>query len=250
MEAEQERKMWHPHLSREWIDESNFKIFDIRRKFEEKFPIFLQIKNNIKEKKEHYKFPMNEAVLFNSNTNTNKMKCACKFVKENLSLVVSTSSHENSLGKVGGSNNSINGSKDIIKNDNKDKNLKGAGEIIEMEKNNLNNKKFLRNVGFQNNEKEENNINNIKRMISNQSKKGFNNSSSEMNKSLLNKKISNNIQNNRYDGLANANKLVDLKAVENTYREAIDTNHPDETRRLVEKTDEGLATNMQEGTNN
>lgn len=70
--------MWHPHFTRNWIDENNFIIVDIRRKHEEKFPIFLEFNNTVKEKKEN-KILSDFNKQMNSN---NKMNCACKFVRE------------------------------------------------------------------------------------------------------------------------------------------------------------------------
>jgi len=73
--------MWHPLIHRDWVDENNFKIINTRRNLGEKFPIFLEIKNSVKEEKEN--IFLNNDKHFNSNKNNKKLNCDCKFVKEN-----------------------------------------------------------------------------------------------------------------------------------------------------------------------
>ena len=72
--------MWHPHLKRYWIDETSFNIIDTKKYSKENFPIFLEVKNAIQEKKEE-NFLGSKTFLpqFISN---NRMNCFCKFIKE------------------------------------------------------------------------------------------------------------------------------------------------------------------------
>jgi len=79
--------MWHPHLKRDRIDDNNFQVIDSRRNFEENFPIFLEMKNSVREKKEntYNSEKLNNEVIFNPKNN--KMKCVCKFVLDNRNFV-------------------------------------------------------------------------------------------------------------------------------------------------------------------
>lgn len=79
--------MWHPHLKRDWIDENTYNIIDTKRNSQENFPIFLEIRNNIREKKEDSFLSTNTFLPQIINNNNNKMKCVCKFIKENKNFV-------------------------------------------------------------------------------------------------------------------------------------------------------------------
>jgi hypothetical protein len=58
--------MWHPHLSKNWVNEKQFEIIDHKRKT---YPAFLQV-----ERKE--KLFLNEDMF-----DSKKMQCSCRFVK-------------------------------------------------------------------------------------------------------------------------------------------------------------------------
>lgn len=236
MESEQVRKMWHPHLSRDWIDETNFKIIDSKRNFEENFPIFLEIKNKINDKKENNyninndnKFPSNNALLLNPSNK--KMKCACKFEKEILSI-------ESPYKNNNKGSNDKNREKEKINNKYKNnKNSKGENE--DFEKRNMDNgKKFLRTENLKNNMKAEHKFNNI----SDRSYKGRSDFD-ELNKRL--EKNSNNLQSNQIK-LPDANKLNVQNTIGNVNR-PLDLFADKKEKNLGEKRDNAVASNENQG---
>lgn len=68
--------MWHPLLKKKKIKNSNFIIVDKRKKFDGNFPIFLEIKTQLFEKKNNSSA---QDLIFNPTND--KMNCICKFSK-------------------------------------------------------------------------------------------------------------------------------------------------------------------------